>query len=551
MTKPFHLLIALLALLAIVFAAYNIQDRKLANPDEGRYAELGREMAVTGDFVTPRLNGLKYFEKPPLQYWATALAVKAFGNTELAGRLWTVLCALIMIAMATYTAWQCLGRETGIGTLALLLSSWYVMALAQINTLDMGVSCWLTVSWCAFVLALRASNSASARQTWMIVAWSGAALAVLSKGLIGIVFPAGAMCLYVLISRRWGLLKLALLNWGPLAFAIITVPWFWLVAQANPEFLHFFFIHEHFQRFTSTAHRRTEPWWFFVPFILTGFGIWALALLPAIRKAVRSHSDDNALNVLHFALIWSMMIMLFFSLSGSKLPAYVLPVFPALAMIAAYWVVHSNPTHWWPLLIVGALLACVLIGVGLFAPEIAARRRNADEIGPYFVQMGPWFIAAGELLLAAALLTPLFAKRHSRTAALLFSGLVSTLAFQCVIHAYDRLSPLQSSADIAQMLRPHITPTSPVYAVGLYDQPLPYYLNRTVTLVAYVDEFETGLKAEPQKAVADLSNFFKRWRSEPSAVAIIHPELLDDIMAAEPRTTKLYGDRKRVVIKRS
>src|SRR3954470_18984158 len=152
---------ALLVIVAAAVGVHNLQ-RPLANPDEGRYSEISREMALSGDWVTPRLNGVKYFEKPPLQYWATALAFEAFGLNEPAARLYVWLCALATLAITAYTAARIAGAETGVAAAVLVAASRYFLALGGIVTLDMGVTLWTTLTACAFLVSEHA-HAAGAR----------------------------------------------------------------------------------------------------------------------------------------------------------------------------------------------------------------------------------------------------------------------------------------------------------------------------------------------------------------------------------------------------
>ena len=192
---------AALALLAVAALAIGIGglQRRLANPDEGRYSEISREMALSGDWVTPRLDGIKYFEKPPLQYWATAAAFEALGESEVTARLYVAGCGLLTILVAAYLARRLGSAEMRLATVLALLASPYFMAFGTIVTLDMGVTLWLTATIAAWLLAEQAMERGSpSARGWLVAAWAAMALAVLSKGLIGIVFPGAAIVLTVL-----------------------------------------------------------------------------------------------------------------------------------------------------------------------------------------------------------------------------------------------------------------------------------------------------------------------------------------------------------------
>ena len=305
--------LVLLALLALFVGVDNMQ-RPLAHPDEGRYSEISREMAATGDWVTPRLNGIKYFEKPPLQYWASAAAFRLFGESPFTARIYTALAGLLALVAVGFTARRLAGPDAALLAVGVLLSSPYFLGMGGVVTLDMGLTAWTTVAVCAFLLA--AAGPSAERRRWMLIAWAGMALAVLSKGLIGIVFPAAAVFLHCLVHRDWRLL--ARLEWarGGALFLAITVPWFVLVSAANPEFPRFFFVHEHFERFLTKSHRRDEPWWYFWPILFAGFLPWMLALVPAAVEGWRREAAAAGFPWRRFALLWSGFILLFFSASG-------------------------------------------------------------------------------------------------------------------------------------------------------------------------------------------------------------------------------------------
>src|SRR5438874_2959793 len=236
--------LALLALVALAVAGDNM-TRRLAHPDEGRYSEIAREMAESGDWVTPRLNGLKYFEKPPLQYWATAASFKVLGENEFAARLYVLACGLATLLVVGFTALRLWNAEVALAAMLALVASPYFMALGGIVTLDMGLTLWTTATLCAFLLAEQRRDDPAAHRRWMLAAWAAMALAVLSKGLVGIVFPVAAVGLHALVRRDFSFLHRLEHRLGIVVFLAIAAPWFVLVGRANPEFAEFFFFHEH------------------------------------------------------------------------------------------------------------------------------------------------------------------------------------------------------------------------------------------------------------------------------------------------------------------
>ncbi|MBL8513186.1 MAG: glycosyltransferase family 39 protein [Betaproteobacteria bacterium] len=541
----------LLIALALVISMDGLGDRKLANPDEGRYSEISREMAASGDFVTPRLNGIKYFEKPPMQYWASAISFKLFGLSEWSARLYSMLCGLGCVLLAAYCARRCFDQDTALLTAAVLATAPYFAAMGEIVTLDMGLTLWMTLTVTSYLIAERASTAA-ARTRWLLAGWVGMAGAVLSKGLIGIVFPGAAIFLYCVLHRDFG--RLARLAWLPglAMFFALTVPWFYLVSQANPEFLRFFFIHEHFERFTSTAHRRTEAWWFFFPILFAGFLPWLVTLLPAIRRAWRRapQMDFNgrAFSPLRFIVIYSAFILLFFSASGSKLPAYILPFFPVLAIVIAAYLKQCESTRlaWMVLPIVPLALA------GAWAAMRAPERRGSDAFAKaLFQSMSEWVTPAAVVVAACALIAYFLLRMDRKWLGILTMTLGTMIGIEMIERGYEKISPLQSAHALAQSIRSQGLDKARIYSVVHYEQGLPFYLNRFVTLVDYLDEFETGLKAEPQKSIPKLADLPAAWNAPGDAVAIIQPSRLNDFKALGLPFTIIHQDSRRLALKKT
>ncbi len=544
-------LVLVLALLIGLLALSELGYRKLANPDEGRYSEIAREMATSGDFVTPRLNGLKYFEKPPMQYWATAAAFAVFGESEFSARLYTFLCGIACLLLIAYTGSRLFDHETGALAALVLLASPYFMMLSEIVTLDMGLTFWMTLGVCSFLLA-QATAYHHERRRWMLWAWAGMAIAVLSKGLIGIVFPAAAIFLYCVVQRDFRLLlKLEWLR-GLLLFVAIAAPWFIVVSMRNPEFAHFFFIHEHFERFLTTSHRREAAWWFFVPIVFAGFLPWMITLLPALVSGWRtpplSKVDGSTFAPLKFLLLFSAFVLLFFSKSSSKLPAYVLPMFPMLALVIAVFLKKAadRTLAWLVLPVLPLALA------GAYAAWIAPLQRAGDDFArrQMYTELSAWVIAA-MLLMALAVVVAFTALRTGRK----WLGLIIVSAavlgmIELIERGYETISPLQSGHAVAASIESRMKPDTRLYAVKIYDQSLPFYLKRTLTLVEYVDEFEMGEKAEPQKFIPRLADFPAAWNALGPAIAIIQPGDIEAIRALGVAFEVIHKDAKRVAIQK-
>jgi 4-amino-4-deoxy-L-arabinose transferase-like glycosyltransferase len=515
-------------------------------------------MVVSGDWVTPRLNGLKYFEKPPLQYWATALAYEAFGVREWTARLWPALAGLLAVLAIGYAGFAVGGASLGaFAGLALAGTLWHA-GLAQIVTLDSGLAFFLTLGFAAFVIAQRSESAPRERCLWMGVVWAAMAGATLSKGLIGVVLPAGALVAYTAATRDFALWRRLCIGAGLAIYAVLAVPWFIAVARANGEFLRFFFIHEHFERFLTTEHMRSGPWYYFVPILIVGILPWLTVLAYGLPRAWRE-GTPNALGFSwqRFALVWSAFVFLFFSASGSKLQSYILPMFAPLALVIGWLLVRLNGRTLFrltvPLVVVGVALALALvIAFDRFAPRFA----GAQPL-EVLVAFGAWAKVA-TIVAAAGSLAALFAFRAAATAPTArFWGVaalsLSTLcALQIAVAGFDAFSPMRSTSAIlraAQSAAPFAA-DAPFYQVNMYDQTVPFYLGRTTRLAAFRDELALGIDAEPGKQVPTLDAWVREWDGLAQGYALVPPELYRKLSDEGVPMRELARDSRRVIVSR-
>jgi len=302
----------------------------LIEPDEGRYAEIPREMLVRGDFITPTLNYVAYFEKPPLHYWLTALSFRLFGLNEFAARFAGTLAGFLSVLLVYHTGRKLFGRRAGLFSALILGSSTGFLAQSRLNLTDMTLTFCLSAALCCFIIA--ADDHERHKGIYYYLFYFFSALAVLTKGLIGIVFPAGIVVIYLVMTRRRQLLGEMRLPGGMALFLAVAAPWFVLVALRNPEFAHFFFIHEHFERYLTRVHGRYQPFWFFIPILLLTIFPWSIYGVRAVVRAWKERRQQNGDKLL-FLLVWTVFIFLFFSASHSKLIPYILPVFPPMAIL--------------------------------------------------------------------------------------------------------------------------------------------------------------------------------------------------------------------------
>jgi 4-amino-4-deoxy-L-arabinose transferase-like glycosyltransferase len=526
------------AVLALAWFA-TIQVRPLLDPDEGRYAEIPREMLASGDWVTPRFDDLKYFEKPPLQYWATAAAYGVLGESEWTSRLWGVGLSFACLPLVFAWVARLYGREPALAALGALAVSPFFVIVGHLNLLDGAFTFWLTAALLAFTLAQTAQLRSRAERHWMLCAWGSAALAVLSKGIVVGVLAGTTLILYTLSERDTRTWRRLHLLPGVSVFLLIAAPWFVLVSLRNPSFPQFFFVHEHFARFLTTVHQRVEPWWYFVPLLLLAVLPW---LVPLVRGAARAWANDageGAFRPLKFLLIFAAVTLVFFSASGSKLAPYILPMVPVLAAVTG--AARGTGSGW---IRYGALLGAVLVVVVAAGLLVYSARRNAYV--PH-AALG-WVGAAVAAALAAAALA--WRARPALSATPLIAGAAGALlAWQCLLCAYSVTPPARSARELVSAVRGLVTPDTELYSVGQYRETLSPYLRRTLQLVEYEGELQFGLREEPGRGLARAA-FVQRWSAPVAAVAFFDPGVWDQWRRAGLPGRVIAADNYTVAVSR-
>lgn len=321
--EPFTLLLLVGLCYALFF--HGLADIGLIGPDEPRYAAVAREMYQTGDYITPRLHGVPWFEKPVLMYWGASISFAIFGVGEFGARFPSAFGATLTVFFVYFVCRRLWGRPTALASGLILVSSVGFFAFARAASMDMPLTVCLTMALCSFLMGYNSTRPD--RGMWFFAFYAFLGFGVLAKGPVAIVLPALSLFGYLFFRGRLDEWR----EWYPrYAWIIVAVaaPWYIAVTAANGyEFIRVFLIDQNFARFTSTVHGHPRSVFYYIPdFIMLTFP-WTFMILPAFRRTF----DRNE----RLLVWWTVVPIVFFSLSGSKLPGYILPSVPAMVMLCA------------------------------------------------------------------------------------------------------------------------------------------------------------------------------------------------------------------------
>lgn len=474
----------------VVLYFCNISTYGLMNPDEGRYAEIPREMLESGDYFTPRLNHVLYFEKPPLYYWFTAASFLVFGQNEFGARFTSVVMGLMSIFLTWFVARKFEDENTANLSAVILGTSGLFFALSRVNIIDMTLSALLTLALFSFYIFYKEN-----KKRWLYIFYIALALSTLAKGLIGIVLPGGVIFFFMLFTRDWNILKRLFLTPAILVFFLVCVPPFYLMCKKNPDFFYFFFIQEHFLRYATKMHDRYEPFWFFIPVIIGGLFPWTLGLFVNVKN----YLNKQQINL--YLILWIAIITLFFSASSSKLIPYILPVFPPLAILIAKNIlalkekaISKTSKIWLWIFTVLTVILC-LSAVLIFGGVIPLKRINEALV---YKTPAIWLCSVCFIFCIAFW----FYKRQPKKmfmAHILFAFcfLAASLPF------FSALATQRSTKTLSKMLIPLLQPQDIVLHFETYKQDMPFYTKHRIAIYNREGELAFG-----RSKAADADNWF-------------------------------------------
>ena len=522
----------LLAATAILVVFYQLGSAALFEPDEGRNAEKAREILLLGDWLTPHENFQPVLDKPMFFYWLIALSYKLFGVSEWAARLPSALAALgCVFAVYSFTRvhW---GKAQALWSALILLTSLEFFLFARLVIFDMTLTLFLTVALSAFYQA-SCCETLMRRRLLCLIMYGSLAAATLIKGLIGVVVPGMVVFCYLLLTKRWPVLKRLYLVPGVVLFFAIVLPWYIAMDAHHEGYLRYFFWHEHFGRFTSDEFNRAEPWYFYIFVGLIGLFPWTL-LAPFLVTGLRRRAcDDRTL----FLLLWAGLPFLFFSASASKLPHYILPIFPALAMLISSRLVSrfdqspQRARKALSLTWVAYGMVVLYFLIGFWQPAILP---HAIVHGIAGMPHALWFygvvIVVSPLLFSMAKFMPLGRADNYLSQAIIMGGFLIFTA-----HMMSEVSLARSAKVLADTARPLLANRPQVVIYDTYLAGLAFYLQREEPIWVVTHDtkkrsflgnyYALGQRAVPTtkwgKALIDVDEFSRQWRAPARPLLVL------------------------------
>ncbi|MBA3660992.1 MAG: glycosyltransferase family 39 protein [Gammaproteobacteria bacterium] len=528
------------AIMLLLFYTAWLGSYPVFTPDEGRYTEVAREMVARGDYITPRVNGVVFLDKPILYYWLQALSIQLFGLKEWAYRLFPVLLGLIG-CLTTYICTRHLfDRLTAWFAAALLATTPLYFACSHYANLDLEVAVLISASLLCFITGV---GQEGRRRLWFFcAAYAFSGLAILTKGMIGLAFPVMIVGLWVSLSNQWSVLKRIYIFRGLLIISAIILPWFLLIQRANPEFFYYFFVTQHVTRYLSgAAFNNQSPAWFYVPIVLLGFFPWSLFLFQSfvvnfrnVIKNTKSYSTEL------YLFLWVICVFTFFSIPHSKIISYILPIFPPLAiLIARYFaILYRGDTikqqHVGWQLIAGGLLFAIVLLVTTFVPIL-----------PLPATFTPHIKLIAYLFILSALIGLIFLRRKS----LLFHFSlwnITTIAYLLVVIAGATHLNVNTAKPLTTYLQTVLKPEDEVVHYFKYYYDVPLYLHQQVTLVNNWDPLKIRAKDNWARELLDgrhkqeanwLINeeiFWSKWHSKKRLYVFLNTNYLNQFKVGAP-----------------
>jgi 4-amino-4-deoxy-L-arabinose transferase-like glycosyltransferase len=547
-TKMFD--VTWLLILIGAFFAFLLGSHGLINPDEGRYSEAAREMIASGNFITPHVNGVVFLDKPILYYWLQVAGIKLFGLNPWGLRTFPAVMGVFACLMTYIAGASLYCRKAGVLSALILATMVLFFGGSHFANMDLEVASWLTATFLTFIINIDAPIS-RARNNYMRLAYVFAALAFLTKGLMGIVFPILIIGLWVIFNKRWDILKKMCLGSGIIIFLIITIPWFVAVQHQNPEFLKYFFYYQQFERYTTTDFNSKQPVWYYLVLIIFAAVPWSMFYIQSFMRKFKGHDA--------FLMIWPVALLIFFSVPDSKLSGYILPVFPALALLVGSYFVERWDDKSSKSPQIGIWLSIVIflvISMVLFILPHASPNK--------LLTASKWYCYTGGIVLLIGAILVFLANIVGKSMKLIFAACFVTMFSFCIALLYAM--PHVGTNNLKTLMAkvgPQIPAKATVVTFDGYYQSLPIYMRKYITVVynwnqpnimrsdSWKRQLYFGMKYKPEahKWLINYNTFWQRWDNGHNYIVFTYKSSLPQFKEhSSLRQFKIIGSYKNIVV---
>ena len=518
-----------LAIMGALFFGAFLGSYHLITPDEGRYVEIAREMVVSGNYITPQLDGTIFLDKPILFYWLESFLIKVFGLHEWSVRILPAFFGLFGCLVNYWAGLYLYNRRTGLLAALILMTSQLYFLASHYTDMDLMVATLVACTLWLMLIALHMPLGLK-RDGCLAGAYCLLAAGFLTKGLLALVFPFLIVGVWIIVLNRWSVIKHLRLISGLFLFVILVAPWMLIVERANPEFFYYFFVVQQFSRYLTHDFNMQQPIYYYLIVVLAGMLPWTLFLFQSGRYYIKQvvgnlHKADKEL----FIVLWPAIIFIFFSIPSSKIAGYILPIFPPLAMmIARYFDVQWNnlPTS-------RNLKICAIIFLlfGIITSAVLIYTAGLNSISTsasfaYLCSIATVMMVGAVFVVGIALYQADFKKF---IIALLLTTIVANIIGMSGVWSF-RLNNVKS---LALAVKKEIQPGDKIITYEKYFQDLPVYLQQRVYIVSNW--------SDPNLIKND------NWRRE-LAEGIIYQHYKQPFLIDNKQFAKLWYSKNRVFV---
>ena len=472
-------IIALIAICLVLFF-FKLGDRALWDIDEGKHAVTSKHMVLSGDWITPQYNGEKFYDKPPLHNWLVAVSFLIFGFTEFAARLPAALLGMACVVVTYLMGRQIFGPTTAFLSSVVLATSTEYFVLSRTVVHDISLAFFITLALALFYLGYLKEKY---RRPLFLLGYAAMGFAVLAKGPVGVLLPVTIIGLFLISKRQLIFLRKMQVGWGICILFAIAAPWYILISLKDPDYVGYFFIKQNLGNFFSADVRHPKPFYFYVPVLMGGMFPWSTFLPLALLRGFRSSGSADR-DGMRFVLIWFAVIFIFFSLASSKLGTYILPLFPAAALLMGAFLgdLLNGPSRslakgvfysYLPLVII---LSLALIYILIYPPANLKTDVGIDPKWLYY--LAAWLVTCSFISLG------LLMREKYRLFIGSLAGTVITVLLLLLIFIIPSVEPFRSGKELARKVDKLIKPA----------ENLVFYLKARETFLFYTDRRAVALK---------------------------------------------------------